>query len=129
MLSPLLKDLMVHLYQSETVRLFSAKLSKICIKKKFLYVVWFFVPVNDILQTRLSINWYQRLDYSQWLIETSEGLTEKTNYHLQLCSYSTETLNNACNDHSTNSHLRYFYEERQIWHKSSSLFEIVNYLL
>lgn len=53
LLSPLLKDLMVHLYQSENVRLFSAKFVKNLYQKKknkFLYVVWFFVIVNDILQ-------------------------------------------------------------------------------
>lgn len=43
---------MVHLYQSENVRLFSAKFVKNLYqkKKKKNPVVWFFVPVNDILQ-------------------------------------------------------------------------------
>ena len=51
LLSPLLKDLMVHLYQSENVRLLSAKFGKkLFPKKKKNPVVWFFVPVNDILQ-------------------------------------------------------------------------------
>lgn len=43
---------MVHLYQSENVRLFSAKFVKNLYQKKNKKnpVVWFFVPVNDILQ-------------------------------------------------------------------------------
>ena len=41
---------MVHLYQSENVRLFSAKFVKKKKKSKKNPVVWFFVPVNDILQ-------------------------------------------------------------------------------
>ena len=92
LLSPVLKDLMVHLYQSENVRLFSAKFVKNLYpkKKKILYVVWLSMTYFRMCTTsRLSVNWYQRLDYSQWLIETSEGLTEKTNYHLHLWSHWT----------------------------------------